>query len=262
MFEGLSKRLGDVFDKLRGRGALSEADVDAALREVRTALLEADVALPVVRQFIDSVRPKAIGADVIRSVTPGQMVVKIVNDHLVEMLGGTVTDLDLNAIPPAAIESIEILKDGASSIYGADAIAGVVNIKLRHDYRGAELSFEYGNTTDRDSSELKTSLVFGVGNDMTNITGVAQLWQVPVEGGWPVQLTFTNESVNAGRFSLSCFGGKFSGGGTYQAKFGDYPRLGSVVGYAMLKSAAAILAKAHSTDSEKLVDAEIGRAHV
>jgi hypothetical protein len=74
MFEGLSKRLGDVFDKLRGRGALSEADVDAALREVRTALLEADVALPVVRQFVDEVRPKAIGADVIRSVTPGQMV--------------------------------------------------------------------------------------------------------------------------------------------------------------------------------------------
>ena len=73
MFEGLSKRLGDVFDKLRGRGALSEADVDMALREVRTALLEADVALPVVRQFIDEVRPKAIGADVIRSVTPGQM---------------------------------------------------------------------------------------------------------------------------------------------------------------------------------------------
>src|SRR3981081_3912435 len=70
MFEGLRKRLGDVFDKLRGRGALSEADVDAALREVRTALLEADVALPVVRQFVDSVRPQAIGADVIRSVSP------------------------------------------------------------------------------------------------------------------------------------------------------------------------------------------------
>src|SRR5207244_6958472 len=103
MFEGLSKRLGDVFDKLRGRGALSEADVDAALREVRTALLEADVALPVVRQFIDSVRPQAIGADVIRSVSPGQMVIKIVNDHLVEMLGGTVSDLDLNAIPPVVI---------------------------------------------------------------------------------------------------------------------------------------------------------------
>ena len=115
MFEGLSKRLGDVFDKLRGRGALSEADVDAALREVRTALLEADVALPVVRDFIDSVRPKAIGADVIRSVTPGQMVVKIVNDHLVEMLGGTVADLDLNAIPPVVILMVGLQGSGKTT---------------------------------------------------------------------------------------------------------------------------------------------------
>ncbi|SKA27534.1 signal recognition particle subunit FFH/SRP54 (srp54) [Enhydrobacter aerosaccus] len=115
MFEGLSKRLGDVFDKLRGRGALSEADVDMALREVRTALLEADVALPVVRQFIDSVRPKAIGADVIRSVTPGQMVIKIVNDHLVEMLGGTVADLDLNAIPPVVILMVGLQGSGKTT---------------------------------------------------------------------------------------------------------------------------------------------------
>jgi signal recognition particle subunit SRP54 len=115
MFEGLSKRLGDVFDKLRGRGSLSEADVDAALREVRTALLEADVALPVVRQFIDSVRPKAIGTDVIRSVTPGQMVVKIVNDHLVEMLGGTVSDLDLNAIPPVVILMVGLQGSGKTT---------------------------------------------------------------------------------------------------------------------------------------------------
>lgn len=115
MFEGLSKRLGDVFDKLRGRGALSEADVDAALREVRTALLEADVALPVVRQFIDEVRPKAVGADVIRSVTPGQMVVKIVNDHLVEMLGGTVADLDLGAIPPVVILMVGLQGSGKTT---------------------------------------------------------------------------------------------------------------------------------------------------
>jgi signal recognition particle subunit SRP54 len=115
MFEGLSKRLGDVFDKLRGRGALSEADVDAALREVRTALLEADVALPVVRQFVDEVRPKAIGADVIRSVTPGQMVIKIVNDHLVEMLGGTVADLDLNAIPPVVILMVGLQGSGKTT---------------------------------------------------------------------------------------------------------------------------------------------------
>ena len=115
MFEGLSKRLGDVFDKLRGRGALSEADVDAALREVRTALLEADVALSVVRQFIDEVRPKAIGADVIRSVTPGQMVIKIVNDHLVEMLGGPVADLDLGAIPPVVILMVGLQGSGKTT---------------------------------------------------------------------------------------------------------------------------------------------------
>ncbi len=115
MFEGLSKRLGDVFDRLRGRGALTEADVDAALREVRTALLEADVALPVVRQFIDEVRPKAIGADVIRSVTPGQMVIKIVNDHLVEMLGGTVSDLDLGAVPPVVILMIGLQGSGKTT---------------------------------------------------------------------------------------------------------------------------------------------------
>ena len=115
MFDGLSKRLGDVFDKLRGRGALSEGDVDAALREVRTALLEADVALPVVRQFIDEVRPKAVGADVIRSVTPGQMVVKIVHDHLVEMLGGSVADLDLNAIPPVVILMVGLQGSGKTT---------------------------------------------------------------------------------------------------------------------------------------------------
>ena len=115
MFEGLSKHLGDVFDRLRGRGALTEADVDAALREVRTALLEADVALPVVRQFVDEVRPKAIGADVIRSVTPGQMVIKIVNDHLVEMLGGKVADLDLNAIPPVVILMVGLQGSGKTT---------------------------------------------------------------------------------------------------------------------------------------------------
>src|SRR3546814_5174814 len=87
MFESLSQRLGDVFDRLTRRGALSEADVDAALREVRVALLEADVALPVVKDFIAAVREKAVGEAVVKSVTPGQMVIKIVHDHLVETLG-------------------------------------------------------------------------------------------------------------------------------------------------------------------------------
>lgn len=88
MFEALTERLGGVFDKLTGRGALSEADVDAALREVRVALLEADVALPVVKDFIAKVRVEAVGEAVVKSVKPGQQVIKIVHDALVDMLGG------------------------------------------------------------------------------------------------------------------------------------------------------------------------------
>ena len=81
--------------------------------------------------------------------------------------------VDLNSIPFAAIQSVEILKDGASTTYGADAVAGVVNIKLRHDYtNGAEASVQYGNTTDKDSGEVLVSAIFGVGNDKTNVTGV------------------------------------------------------------------------------------------
>jgi iron complex outermembrane receptor protein len=79
--------------------------------------------------------------------------------------------VDLNTIPEASIESIEILKDGASTTYGADAVAGVVNIKRFHDYRGAEAKVEYGNTTDRDSGLFNTSLLFGVGDGKTNISG-------------------------------------------------------------------------------------------
>ncbi|MEL0251655.1 MAG: signal recognition particle receptor subunit alpha, partial [Novosphingobium sp.] len=100
MFDSLSDRLGGVFDRLRGRGALREEDVLAAMREVRIALLEADVALPVVRRFIDSVSEQAVGQSVLKSVTPGQQVVKIVNDALVEMLGGGTAELDMYAAPP------------------------------------------------------------------------------------------------------------------------------------------------------------------
>jgi signal recognition particle subunit SRP54 len=115
MFDSLSKRLGDVFERLTRRGALSEADVDAALREVRTALLEADVALPVVKDFVDAVRVKAVGQDVIKSVTPGQMVVKIVHDHLVETLGGQGVELNLNAAPPVAILMVGLQGSGKTT---------------------------------------------------------------------------------------------------------------------------------------------------
>jgi signal recognition particle subunit SRP54 len=105
-----------VFDKLRGRGALKEQDVRDAMREVRIALLEADVALPVVRRFVDQVTEKAVGAEVLRSVTPGQQVVKIVNDALVETLGGDTTpELDLNANPPIVIMMVGLQGSGKTT---------------------------------------------------------------------------------------------------------------------------------------------------
>ncbi len=103
MFESLSEKLSGILDKLTGRGALSEEDVNAAMREVRRALLEADVALDVVRSFVDRTRTRAVGAAVIKSVKPGQMVVKIVHDSLVETLGGESQAIDLNAPAPVAI---------------------------------------------------------------------------------------------------------------------------------------------------------------
>ncbi|MBX7527042.1 signal recognition particle protein [Qipengyuania vesicularis] len=120
MFDNLSDRLGNVFDKLKGRGSLSEGDVREAMREVRIALLEADVALPVVRRFIDAVTEKAIGSEVLKSVTPGQQVVKIVNDELVEMLGGTGDDaepreLNLNAKPPVVIMMVGLQGSGKTT---------------------------------------------------------------------------------------------------------------------------------------------------
>ena len=115
MFENLTGRLGTVFDKLTRRGALSDGDVDTALREVRQALLEADVALPVAREFIDQVRERAVGEEVIKSVTPGQMVVKIVNDCLVETLGSETVDINLNAIPPASIMMVGLQGSGKTT---------------------------------------------------------------------------------------------------------------------------------------------------
>jgi signal recognition particle subunit SRP54 len=114
MFDGLQKRLGSVFDRLRGRGALSEADVDAALAEVRGALIDADVALAVVKDFMAQVRERAVGEAVIRSITPGQQVVKIVHDTLVETLGAESQGLALGS-PPAPILMVGLQGSGKTT---------------------------------------------------------------------------------------------------------------------------------------------------
>src|SRR5258708_5022384 len=120
MFDSLSDRLGDVFDRLRRHGALTEADVGIALREIRIALLEADVALPVVRDFVAPVREKALGQEVLRSVTPAQMIVKIVHDHLVEVLGGgegaaRTNGIDLNAPAPVVVMLVGLQGSGKTT---------------------------------------------------------------------------------------------------------------------------------------------------
>jgi signal recognition particle subunit SRP54 len=115
MFESLSDRLSGIFDKLTRRGALSDSDVAEAMREVRRALLEADVALDVARTFIEAVREKAVGQEVVKSVTPGQMVVKIVHDELVRVLGSDAQSIDLAAAPPVGILMVGLQGSGKTT---------------------------------------------------------------------------------------------------------------------------------------------------
>ena len=115
MFDSLSEKLSGILDRLTGRGALSAADVDAAAREVRRALLEADVALDVVRAFIEKLRERAVGVEVIKSVKPGQMVVKIVHDELVAVLGSTADPIDLNAPAPVPIMMVGLQGSGKTT---------------------------------------------------------------------------------------------------------------------------------------------------
>ncbi|MEM9989120.1 MAG: signal recognition particle receptor subunit alpha, partial [Pseudomonadota bacterium] len=117
MFDSLSDRLSGVFDKLRGRGALSEKDVGDAMREVRVALLEADVALPVAKDFVAKVKERAVGQEVLRSVTPGQQVVKIVHDVLVDILGGSdgAHEINLAKAPPAAMLMVGLQGSGKTT---------------------------------------------------------------------------------------------------------------------------------------------------
>ena len=118
MFENLTGRLGGVLDRLRGRGALTESDVNEAMREVRQALLEADVSLEVAKAFVEKVTARAVGAEVIRSVTPGQMVAKIVHDELVAVLGSDAKPIDLAATPPVAILMVGLQGSGKTTSTG------------------------------------------------------------------------------------------------------------------------------------------------
>ncbi len=137
MFEGLSQKLSGIFDGLTRRGALSEADVDAAMREVRRALLEADVALDVVRSFVDKVRARAVGANVVKSITPGQMVIKIVNDVLVETLGSDADPISLEAAPPVAIMMVGL--QGAGKTTTAAKIAKRLTERMKRKVLMASL---------------------------------------------------------------------------------------------------------------------------
>lgn len=122
MFDSLSGKFSDIFDKLRRRGALSESDVNEALREIRLALLDADVALPVVKDFVAKVREQAVGTEVLRSITPGQTVVKIVNDALIEALGGLPVPLNLNAPAPLPILMVGLQGSGKTTTSGKIAL--------------------------------------------------------------------------------------------------------------------------------------------
>jgi signal recognition particle subunit SRP54 len=115
MFENLQDRLGSILNNLTGRGALSEKDVSEAMREVRRALLEADVALEVVRGFTDRVREKAVGAEIVKSIKPGQMVVKLVHDELVALLGEEGVAIDLNAAAPVVIMMVGLQGSGKTT---------------------------------------------------------------------------------------------------------------------------------------------------
>jgi signal recognition particle subunit SRP54 len=172
LFDALSDRLSGVFDRLRRRGSLSEADVNEALREVRLALLDADVALEVVKDFIAKVREGAVGAAVLKSVSPGQMVVKIVNDALVEALGGEgAVPLNLNA--PAPIPFLMVGLQGS----GKTTTSGKLALRLREKLRKRVLLASLD--TQRPAAQLQLQ-------QLAERAGVPSLPIVP--GQTPVQI--------------------------------------------------------------------------
>ncbi len=181
MFDSLSDRLSGIFDGLTRRGALSEKDVSTALREVRRALIEADVALDVVRDFVERVREKAVGASVVKSVTPGQMVVKIVHDELVATLGEDGVSIDLNAPAPVGIMMVGLQGSGKTTTTGK--LAKRLTEKSRKKVLMASLDV-------RRPAAQEQLRQLGIQ------TGVETL--PIVEGQSPVQIA--NRAMQAGRF--------------------------------------------------------------
>jgi signal recognition particle subunit SRP54 len=181
MFESLSTKLNTVFDRLRGRGALSETDVMEAMREVRLALLEADVALPVVKDFITKVRERAVGAEVLRSVTPGQQVVKIVNDVLVEALGGEgAVPLNINTSAPVPILMVGLQGSGKTTT------AGKIALQLRTRERRKVLLASLD--TQRPAAQLQ----------LAQLAERAEVASLPIiQGQTPVQIA--ERAMDTGR---------------------------------------------------------------
>ena len=172
MFDTLSGKLSDVFDRLRARGRLSEADIADALREVRLALLEADVALPVVRDFINGVRERALGAEVLDSVSPGQMVIKIVNDQLVAALGGAgAVPLNLAAVAPIPLLMVGLQGSGKTTTSG--------KLALRLSKRERKKVLLASLDTQRPAAQLQLQ-------QLAQQAGVSSLPIVP--GETPVQI--------------------------------------------------------------------------
>ncbi|MCB8879256.1 signal recognition particle protein [Acidisoma cellulosilytica] len=181
MFESLSNRLSSVFDRLRGRGALSETDVLEAMREVRLALLEADVALPVVKDFVTKVRERAVGVEVLRSVSPGQQVIKIVNDVLIEQLGGEGA-VPLNINVPAPVPVLMVGLQGSGKTTTAGKIALMLRTKERKRVLLASLD------TQRPAAQLQ----------LAQLAERAEVSSLPiVQGQTPVQIAV--RAMDAGR---------------------------------------------------------------
>lgn len=180
MFESLNERLGSIFDGLRRRGTLSEKDIDEAMREVRIALLEADVALPVVKEFTMSLKEKAHGQQVIKNVNPAQMVVKLVQDHLEELLGSEDPELNLRATPPVVILMVGLQGSGKTTSSGKLAL----RLKNKHNKRVLLASLDVQRPAAQEQLQV-----------LANQTAVGSL---PIVKGEPPE-AITRRALLAGR---------------------------------------------------------------